>query len=136
MTSRGGLVVPRAVRRAIVDHAKADRPNECCGFVVGASGTVMFALPMANIAKSRVRYRIDDRAHIELRRVLRAARPSLSILGVYHSHPEGNAWPSPTDVAEAHYPDWVHVIVGLKGRRAVIRGFRIRNGRVRPAPLR
>ena len=65
-----------------------------------------------------MRYRVDDRAHIELRRVLRGVRPALSILGVYHSHPAGDAWPSETDVAEALYPDWTHLIVGLGGRTA------------------
>ena len=96
----------------------------------------MFALRMANVEKSRERYRIDDRAHIELRRVLRGARPELSILGVYHSHPAGDAWPSDTDVADAFYPDWTYVVVGLKGRRPVVRAFRIRKGTVRQMPIR
>ena len=92
----------------------------------------MRAVPMDNAAASPVRFRIDDRAHIELRRSLRRARPPLRILGVYHSHPAGVAWPSASDVAEAHYPDWVHLIVGLGGGRAALRGFRIRNGRIHP----
>ena len=100
------------------------------------SARVMFAVPMANVHESRVRYRIDDRAHIELRRVLRSVRPELSILGVYHSHPVGDAWPSNTDVAEALYPDWTHLIVGFRGRRPILRAFRIRKGTVWQVPLR
>ncbi len=96
----------------------------------------MFAVPMTNAEKSRVRYRIDDRAHIELRRVLRGLRPALSILGVYHSHPAGDAWPSETDVAEALYPEWTYLIVGLAGARPIVRAFRIRQGTARPVPLR
>jgi len=130
------MTIPRAVRQAIVDHARREAPLECCGFLIGAPGRVMFAVPMANAEKSRVRYRVDDRAHIELRRVLRGIRPALSILGVYHSHPAGVAWPSETDVAEALYPEWTYLIVGLEGRRPIIRGFRIRQGTSRPVPLR
>lgn len=130
------MTIPRRVRQAIVGHARRERPLECCGFVIGASSRVMFAVPMANVHESRVRYRIDDRAHIELRRVLRDVRPELSILGVYHSHPAGDAWPSDTDVAEALYPDWTHLIVGFRGRRPVLRAFRIRKGTVWQVPLR
>jgi len=130
------VTVPHAVRQAIVDHARQESPLECCGFVIGASTRAMFAVPMANVVKSRVRYRIDDRAHIELRRVLRGVRPKLSILGVYHSHPAGDAWPSETDVAEALYPEWTHFIVGLGGSRPVLRAFRIRKGAVRQVRLR
>jgi proteasome lid subunit RPN8/RPN11 len=53
------------------------------------------------------RYRIDDAAHVGLRRVLRGFVPAISIVGVYHSHPAGDAVPSPSDIAEAMYPDWV-----------------------------
>lgn len=130
------MTIPRAVRRAIVDHARHDAPLECCGFLIGAPGRVMFAAPMTNAEKSRVRYRVDDRAHIELRRVLRGIRPALSILGVYHSHPAGAAWPSETDVAEALYPEWMYLIIGLEGARPIIRAFRIRQGVPRPVPLR
>ena len=65
--SRGAVRVPRDVRRAMIDHARRDRPRECCGFVVGAPARAMFVVAMTNVDRSRVRYRIDDRAHIELR---------------------------------------------------------------------
>jgi proteasome lid subunit RPN8/RPN11 len=124
------------VRQAIVQHAVDARPRECCGFLLGAGRRVRFAVPMENVAQSTVRYRIDDRAHIDLRRVLRTVRPRLEIVGVYHSHPAGDARPSPTDIAEAAYPSWAHVIVGLRPRRPVVRAFAIRHGRAHVLPLR
>jgi proteasome lid subunit RPN8/RPN11 len=71
------------------------------------------------------RFRIDDGAHIRLRRDLRRFDPALSIVGLYHSHPNGLAAPSPTDVAESHYPEWVHVIVALGRKSVTLRAFRI-----------
>jgi len=136
VSARGTILVPRPVRRAIVDHASREKPLECCGFVVGASARAMFVVPMSNVARSRVRYRIEDKAHIELRRLLRVLRPSMSIIGVYHSHPAGDAWPSATDVDEAFYPDWKYLIVGFKSGRAILRAFHIRHGRVYPVLLR
>jgi len=97
---------------------------------------VRHAVPMANIAASRTRYQIDDTAHIRLRRALRGFAPPLEIVGVYHSHPAGSAAPSPTDVAEAMYPDWIYIIVGLAGRRPSVAAFRIRHGRAREIALK
>jgi proteasome lid subunit RPN8/RPN11 len=113
-----------------------EHPHECCGFLLGTGATLAFAVPMANLAASSSRYRIDDRAHIELRRVLRRLDPPLTIRGVYHSHPAGDAVPSSTDVREAHYADWIHVIVGLGRRPPRIAAFRIRGGRARRVQLR
>ena len=129
------LMMPRAVRRAIVAHAKREQPRECCGLILGAGSRAVFAVPMTNMASGTTRYRIDDAAHVGLRRVLRGFVPAISIVGVYHSHPAGDAVPSPSDIAEAMYPDWVYVIVGLRGGRARVRGFRLRADRVRELPL-
>jgi proteasome lid subunit RPN8/RPN11 len=34
----------------------------------------------------------------------------LEMVGIYHSHPHGPDSPSPTDIAEAYYPDAVYLI--------------------------
>lgn len=135
MSARASLELTAAVRRRIVAQARRARPLECCGFLVGRGRAVWCAVPMQNAEKSPVRYRIADRAHIELRRVLRGFEPRLAILGVYHSHPAGDAWPSAADIAEAYYPEWAYVIVGLRGR-PLVRAFHIRRGRVEAVALR
>lgn len=120
----------------MIAYATRDAPFECCGFLVGRDNEVFCAVEMDNADRSAVRYRIDDAAHCELRRVLRRAVPPLAILGVYHSHPKGDARPSATDVAEAYYPDWAHVIIGLGGRRPVVRAFEIVGAAVKSVALR
>jgi len=132
MTAR----IPTAVKRAIVAHARRDRPNECCGLLLGRGNAVQFALPMTNVLASPTRYRISDAAHIECRRFLRAFAPELSVVGVYHSHPAGAAEPSPRDLAEAMYPDWLYVIVGLAPKPPMLRAFRISRGRARKVSLK
>jgi proteasome lid subunit RPN8/RPN11 len=130
------VILPRGVRQAIVAHARRERPRECCGLLVGSGREVAFAVAATNVAPGETRYRVDDREHIQLRRVLRSFSPPLEILGVYHSHPRGDARPSATDVAEAAYADWFHVIVGLKAGRAAVAAFRLTAGTVWPVTLR
>lgn len=124
------VALPRAVRTAIIRHARKEAPRECCGFLIGAGRRVQFALPLHNVdPRPRVRYLIDERQHIEVRRWLRQLAPPLEIVGVYHSHPDSRAYPSATDIAEAHYPDWIFVIVSLAGNRAAVGTFSIAGGR-------
>ena len=120
----------------MVAHALRAVPLECCGFLIGRDDDVFCSVEMDNAEASPVRYRISDEEHLELRRMLRRATPPLVILGVYHSHPGGEAQLSPTDIAEAHYPDWVHLVIGLGGHQPVVRAFDIAAGAVRSVTLR
>jgi proteasome lid subunit RPN8/RPN11 len=69
------------------------------------------------------RYVIDPRAQLNAFRSIDAAGEEL--MGIYHSHPVSQPYPSPTDRAEAHYPDALYVLVSLRAREPEIRAFRI-----------
>ena len=127
--------IATSVREAMVAHARRDAPRECCGLLIGRGRRVDLALAMANAARRpRTRFQIDPGEHIAVRRVLRHVAPDLEIVGLYHSHPEGPAVPSARDVAEAHYPDWLFVIVGRAGRS--VRAFQIRRTSSVSVPIR
>lgn len=129
------LAIPDACRRRIVRHARRESPRECCGFLVGQPGHVQSVVEATNLATGTTRYRVDPREHIALRRALRGDPHGACIIGVYHSHPAGPPFPSGTDIAEAHYPDWIHVIVSLAAARARIRAFAIGPGQSREVAL-
>lgn len=105
------VILPDTVEAAILDHARRQAPDECCGLLLGAPGALVEAVPTANVAdEPRRRYRIDPRDHL---RILHAARArGLDIVGAYHSHPRSAAVPSETDGAEA-FTNFVFLIVGL-----------------------
>jgi proteasome lid subunit RPN8/RPN11 len=124
------------VRQLIARHSLRDWPLECCGLLVGRNRIVMDAVPMRNVLASPTRFRLDDREHIDLRRHLRSLSPARGIIGVYHSHPSGVARPSPTDLAEAFYPEWLYVIAAVNGDRVRVRGFVLEDRRMRPVRLR
>ena len=104
-------------------------PNEGCGLLLGTSdGTVTQVLASPNVADSAKLYEIDSRV------LLRAQRESdaknVSILGVFHSHTHSEAYPSPTDVAQAPDPEWHYVLVSLRDVPTELRSFRIVDGEI------
>ena len=120
---------------AMRSHAREHAPRECCGLLVGHGRRVDLALPMTNVARrATIRFRIDPAEHLAVRRVLRQITPSLQIVGVYHSHPQGPASPSERDVAEANYPEWLFVIIGRRSR--TIGAFQIQGGSPITVPIR
>ena len=134
--SRAAVTTSRAIKRALVAQARREQPRECCGLLVGRRRAVAFAVATRNVDPAPDRFRVDDAAHIELRRVLRAFRPGLEVVGVYHSHPRSGARLSASDVGEAYYPNWIHLVVGLSGRRAELRAFEVRRGAAQALPIR
>ena len=56
-------------------------------------------------------YEIDPA--VLFRSVRRADEEGLEVLGVFHSHTHSEAYPSPTDVAQAPDPSWHYVLVSL-----------------------
>lgn len=54
---------------------------------------------------------------------------------IFHSHPSGPAEPSPTDIAEAFYPDSAYIICAPGERGWGARAFEIRSGRVQEITL-
>ncbi len=53
------------------------------------------------------------------------------LLGIYHSHTHTEAFPSPTDLELAFYPEAVYLIVSLQDPdRPVVRAFNIVDGEI------
>ena len=57
------------------------------------------------------------------------------LVAIYHSHPASQPYPSPTDRAEAHYPEAVYVLISLRTVTPEVRAYRITDDMVREVPL-
>ena len=80
------------------------------------------------------RYRIDPREQLGAFRDMDEKGDELA--AIYHSHPASQPYPSPTDRAEAHYPDAVYVLVSLRSAEPEIEAWRIASdGAVRVVAL-
>ena len=110
------IVIPAEQLRQIVDAAEAAYPREACGLLVGhqtPSGVVEVARvhAAANVSKRADRFEIDPRLWVDLARAL--GKGPLKVVGLYHSHPDGPAQPSATDLDAAWGEELVWVIVGV-----------------------
>jgi proteasome lid subunit RPN8/RPN11 len=128
-----GLELPKALMEAIVEHARQEFPNECCGLLAGRGARVERLFRGSNVDRSPYTYRLDPQEQLRFFKVIDAE--GLELLGIYHSHTQSAAYPSRTDVERAFYPDAAYVIVSLRGPQASsdgteIRAFRIRDGQV------
>ena len=89
----------------------------------------MFGIyPTDNLAASALVYTVDPRAHLRADRD--AEDQGHVLIGVFHSHTHTEAYPSPTDVAQAPDPAWHYVIVSLRDDTPAIRSYRIVDGAI------
>jgi proteasome lid subunit RPN8/RPN11 len=86
------VVIPQAIRDALVEHARAEEPNEACGLVAFREGTAERYLPARNAAASPYRFQLDT----ELENWF--LEDDGYELAVFHSHISSPPRPSRTDV--------------------------------------
>lgn len=107
------LRLPAAGLRRMREHACAAWPEEACGLLAGSStgNRVMDVRVCLNVAMDRERgYEIDPETFLRIEHAGR--RSHRTVIGVWHSHPHGDARPSARDLAEA-WPGWSYVILGV-----------------------
>jgi len=119
---------------AILAHAEAERPNEACGLLAGTGGLVCRVYPVENIHHSPTVYEMNPAQQLAAFLDMEAA--GWELLAIYHSHPAGPAEPSPTDIAQAYYPESIYVIVSPAPDAAWrLRGFIIETEQVTEVPI-
>ncbi|WP_459806721.1 desampylase [Halopiger thermotolerans] len=111
------LVIPEAVRDAVLERARDGQPDEICGVFGGDFDSqrshVRSQYPAENAAETpRTRYRIDPEEQLAI--FERLEDRGEEIVGFYHSHPRGPPRPSATDAAQATWPDRSYLIVSLE----------------------
>ncbi len=128
---------PTAPRRVVLDrshldvmraHVAACAPEEACGLLAGRDGRCVDVLPLTNVLHSPTRYRVAPEELFEAFMALE--RNGRELLGIFHSHPAGVAYPSATDVAEAYYPSCAYFIWALRDGEWACRAFRIVAGEI------
>ncbi len=69
--------------------------------------------------------------HEQIRHFHMIEEQGLDLLGIYHSHPVSPAYPSPTDLSMAYYPEAVYAIVSLiQSDNPILRAFRMVDGQI------
>lgn len=136
------LIIKKSDFQRIIDHCTTGLPDEACGILAGKDNRVERIYCITNAKPGPAYYEMDAEEQF---RVMKDIRESGSVMvGMFHSHPTGQACPSSIDVEKAYwpgsqlpnYPDAVYVIVSLMNRaKPVVRGFSIEEGNVTEVPL-
>ena len=122
------MVVPPAVRSALVEHAEAESPNEACGVVVLRDGEAERYIPGRNLSESPYRYELEvppDTWFLE---------DEGYELAVFHSHVSSPPRPSRTDVENIGLWEGKPYLI-LSLHTGELAGWRIADGRIEPDPV-
>jgi proteasome lid subunit RPN8/RPN11 len=106
--------------REMVAHAEATYPNECCGAMLGTidgeNKKVVIAVALDNVGEGSQRdyYQVKPE---DLARADREAREQkMDLIGIYHSHPDCDAYFSERDLKNS-CPWYSFVVMSIqKGR--------------------
>lgn len=119
----------------IVEHARADHPDEACGVISGPEGSDRPErfIPMVNAARSPTFYEFDSGDLFRLYKDMQANDEEPVV--VYHSHTATEAYPSRTDIALASEPGAHYVLISTRETGNAdgpyeLRSYRIVNGEV------
>lgn len=115
--------------RTIIRHALDASPREACGLIAGIGSRAERIIPIPNHAADPLHFFGMEQAAL-VRAMFDIQRAGLALIGIYHSHPRGNAIPSLTDIQRCAYPDTAYLIVGLGRKHPELAAWNIRNGSV------
>jgi len=113
------LAIPKELLDQIHAHGEAAYPEEGAGFLVGESGRVASILPLDNSREDGARHnRFLITPEDYLQAELTADRLGLSLIGVFHSHPDHPNRPSEYD-REWAQPFFSYIITTVNQGKAI-----------------
>jgi proteasome lid subunit RPN8/RPN11 len=111
------IKIENSAWEVMVSHAESTFPNECCGAMIGNidgdQKRVTAAVPMENAytGAQGARYELRPEDLLAADRKARAA--GLDLIGIFHSHPDCDAYFSKTDL-ENSCPWYSFVVLSVK----------------------
>jgi proteasome lid subunit RPN8/RPN11 len=127
------MLIPKAIYDELLEHAREEAPNECCGLIGGEDAVAKTVYRARNAEASPLRYNLDPQDQFRIMTEMEERGEDLS--AIYHSHTASPAYPSQTDINLAAYPDALYLIVSLAEGETPLRGFTIRDGEVSEVEL-
>ncbi len=109
----------------MVAHAEVTFPNECCGAMIGSVDgdrkQVTLAVPIENAYEGAQGARYELRPEDLLAADKKARAAGLDLIGIFHSHPDCDAYFSKTDL-ENSCPWYSFVVLSVKSGKVRSRG--------------
>ena len=82
-------------KKILSEYSENQKPNESCAILFGKEEQVLELFLTENIEKSPVNFTISNEQLIEGYKT--AEDKQMKVIGIFHSHPDSDAYPSNTD---------------------------------------
>ena len=93
------IIITESQKKILANHANNEKPNESCailfGIVDSQKTTVKEIFLTKNIDESPVNFTISNEQLIKCYKT--AEEKKMEVVGIFHSHPNSEAYPSSTD---------------------------------------
>jgi proteasome lid subunit RPN8/RPN11 len=89
------ITLSQSDKKILTEHAENEKPNESCAILFGKDSLVSEVFLTKNIEESPVNFTISNKQLIEGYKI--AEEKNVEVIGIFHSHPNSEAYPSNTD---------------------------------------
>jgi len=93
------IILSQSDKKILTEHAENEKPNESCAILYGdiknENSIVKEIWLTENIEKSPVEFTLSPEQTLEMHE--KEKEMGLQIIGIFHSHPNSQAFPSSTD---------------------------------------
>jgi len=93
------IILSKIQKKILLDHSNKEEPNESCAILYGnkkgEESTVKEIWLTENIDASPIEFTLSNEQTLEMYK--KSEELNLEIIGIFHSHPKGEAYPSHTD---------------------------------------
>ena len=109
--------IEKTAWEVMVNHARSAFPDECCGAMLGRTDDgeklVSVAVPLENAYSGEKKARYELRPEDLLAAEKEARRQGMDLIGIFHSHPDCDAYFSETDLKNS-CPWYSFVVLSIK----------------------
>jgi proteasome lid subunit RPN8/RPN11 len=89
------IILSQTDKKILSEYSENQKPNEACAILLGKNNQVLDLFLTENIEESPVNFTISNKQLIEGYKV--AEEKKMDVIGIFHSHPNSDAYPSNTD---------------------------------------
>ena len=89
------IILSQSDKKTLSKYSENQEPNESCALLFGKDSQVSDLFLTENIEKSPVNFTISNKQLIEGYKIAEEKR--VDVIGIFHSHPNSDAFPSDTD---------------------------------------
>ena len=89
------IILKQSDKKILSQYSENQKPNEACAILFGKNNEVLDIFLTENIDDSPVNFTISNKQLIEGYNI--AEQKKMDVIGIFHSHPNSDAFPSNTD---------------------------------------